>query len=186
MKRGTRSNRQFAAHPQPCYRSAMSDTDTPSATPAPAVPDTSDLTEQFNTPLAPKDEAAFQTWAKALGSQGSSYDYDLRGAYKAGASQSANGHFTDQFKKPNHPTFSDQSQYSTPEAPGGSWVQDPATKAWTFTTSPFQAKYHTPEDLQSYFSRVEKGNKLVVQPPTMLDALSKALNELSVGENGPK
>lgn len=159
----------------------MVDTDTPPVTTAPPAADPADLTEQFNTSLSPKEEAAFQTWAKALGQRGSSYDYDLRGAYKAGASQAANGHFPDTFKKPNHPTFSDQSQYSTPQTPGGAWVQDPATKAWTFTTSPFQAKYHDPQNLQEYFNNVEKGNKLVIQPPTMLDALSKALEEQANG-----
>lgn len=33
-------------------------------------------------------------------------------------------HFTDKFKKPNHPTFSDESIYSTPETPGGHWYEN--------------------------------------------------------------
>lgn len=33
-------------------------------------------------------------------------------------------HFTDKFKKPNHPTFSDESIYSTPETPGGHWHEN--------------------------------------------------------------
>lgn len=144
------------------------------------APDPHDLTDQYNTQLPPEQEAKFQAWAKALGKQGSSYDYDLRGAFLAGAGQAANGHFPDTFKKPNHPTFSDQSQYSSKETPGGRWEQQP-DKSWQFTTSPYQSKFHSPEDLQSYFKQVEPGNKLVVQPATMLDAVTKALQTLGGG-----
>jgi hypothetical protein len=147
--------------------------------------DPSDFTEQFNTKLSPEDEAKFQTWAKSLGSQGNTYDYDLRGAFKSGAGQAANGHFPDTFKKPNHPTFSDQSQYSTPDTPGGHWEQQP-DKTWSFTTSPYQLQHHSAEDLQNYFKKVEPSNKLIVQPPTMLDAVSKALQDFGTGELGPK
>ncbi len=140
--------------------------------------DPNDLTDQYNTQLAPADEAKFQTWAAKLGNQGSSYDYDLRGAFKAGASQAANGHFTDQFKKPNHPTFSDQSQYSTPSSPGGHWDQQ-SDKSWSFTPSAYQLQHTSPEDLQEYFKNQESGNKLILpqqqQPANMLDAVNKAL-----------
>lgn len=139
-----------------------------------------DLTSQFNTALSPADEAKFQSWAKALGPQGNTYDYDLRGAFKAGAGQAANGHFPDTFKKPNHPTFSDQSQYSSQETPGGHWEQQP-DKTWTFTASPYQLQHHDPEDLQRYFQKVEPHNKLIVQPPNMLGAVQQALQDFSVG-----
>lgn len=142
--------------------------------------DPNDLTEQYNTKLSPEDETKFQAYAKTLGAQGSSYDYDLRGAWKSGAGQAANGHFPDTFKKPNHPTFSDQSQYSTSATPGGKWEQN-SDKTWTFTTSPLQAKYHSAEDLQDYFNKVEPGNKLVVQPSSMLDVITKALAHLGGG-----
>ena len=146
--------------------------------------DPSDLTNQFNTPLAPKDEAAYQTWAKKLGAQGNTYDYDLRGAFAAGAGQAANGHFPDTFKKPNHPTFSDQSQYSTPQMPGGQWQQQP-DQSWSFAASPTNLQHHSPQELQDYFTRVEKGNTLKLpqaQPASMLDAVQKALKEFGVGE----
>lgn len=143
--------------------------------------DSSDLTDQYNTKLAPDQEAKFAAWAKALGEQGSSYDYDLRGAYSAGAGQAANGHFPDTFKKPNHPTFSDQSKYHTEQTQGGKWEQQP-DKSWSFTPSQYQLQQHTPEDLQSYFARVEKGNKLVLpQKPTALDAINEALRTLGGG-----
>ena len=50
-------------------------------------------------------------------------DYDLRGLYnEQGPVRYAEGqHMTDRYKKPNHPTFSNQSMFSTPENPGGAW-----------------------------------------------------------------
>lgn len=78
---------------------------------------------QYETSLTPEQEVAFQAWRttlpKALQYMG---DYDLKGAFLAQASPSANAHLTDQFKEPNHPTFSVESQYA-PLAPAmaGSW-----------------------------------------------------------------
>jgi hypothetical protein len=128
-------------------------------------PDPLDYTDKYNTQLSPADEQKYQAWAKSLGPQGSTYDYDLRGAYKAGAGQATNGHFTDQFKKPNHPTFSDQSQYSGVNGQqGGSWQALP-DGTWSFTPTASMLKMHDPEDLQQYWNRVEPTNKLVLPPP---------------------
>lgn len=67
----------------------------------------------FNTKLGPADEQAFQAWKMLNAPNDSGEDYDLRGAYQAGLSKDPeSGHFNDRFKKPNHPTFSDQSQYA--------------------------------------------------------------------------
>lgn len=38
--------------------------------------------------------------------------------------EDSEAHFTDRYKKPNHPTFSDESIYSTPETPGGHWHEN--------------------------------------------------------------
>jgi hypothetical protein len=44
-------------------------------------------------------------------------------------------HFTDQFKKPNHPTFSDESQYHGIDGnQGGSWKQY-EDQSWSYTPS---------------------------------------------------
>jgi hypothetical protein len=50
----------------------------------------------------------------------------LRGAFKAGLRPSANGHWPDTYKKPNHPTFSVESQYATgaDRAKAGHWDGD--------------------------------------------------------------
>jgi hypothetical protein len=80
--------------------------------------------DDYNT--AVPDEAAFQQWKAANAPDDSGIDYDLRGAYLANMQRAENGHMGDQFKKPNHPTFSDQSQYAVGDqrARMGYWVGD--------------------------------------------------------------
>lgn len=82
--------------------------------------------DQFETQLSPSDEARFQTWKSRYAPNDTGSDYDLRGAYKAGLTPDpTSGHWPDTFKKPNHPTFSVESQYAA-QAPGkaGSWDGD--------------------------------------------------------------
>ncbi len=81
---------------------------------------------QYDTKLSPPDEMAFQSWKARYAPKDSGADYDLRGAFKAGFKPDPQtGHWPDTFKKPNHPTFSDQSNYAR-DAPGlaGSWDSD--------------------------------------------------------------
>lgn len=54
--------------------------------------------------------------------QGDKTDYDYQGAFLAGLQRNlANGqHFTDQFKKPSHPTFSNES-FNPLGFPAGHW-----------------------------------------------------------------
>jgi hypothetical protein len=77
---------------------------------------------QFDTKLSEAEETAFKKWKEKWAPKDSGVDYDLRGAFKAGFKPDENGHWPDLFKKPNHPTFSDQSVYAK-EAPGmaGRW-----------------------------------------------------------------
>ena len=80
--------------------------------------------DDYNTDLG-ADEPNFQKWKAQVAPNDTGADYDLRGAYKAGAGKDpTSGHMTDQFKKPNHPTFSDQSQYATGanRDRAGTWV----------------------------------------------------------------
>ncbi len=80
----------------------------------------------FETVLSPTDEAVFQQWKSKYAPQDSGQDYDLRGAFKAGLTPDPQtGHWPDTFKKPNHPTFSDQSMYAqfAPEK-AGHWEGD--------------------------------------------------------------
>jgi hypothetical protein len=79
---------------------------------------------QFNTVLTPPEEARFQQWKARYAPQDSGDDYDLRGAFKAGFTPDpATGHWLDTYKKPNHPTFSDQSRYA-PYGTPGTWRGD--------------------------------------------------------------
>lgn len=85
--------------------------------------DINDFSDFYNTKLTDEEEAQYQAWAKKIGHERDVYDYDLRGAWKAGAAQTENGHFPDTFKKPNHHTFSEESQYADGKRNiGGHWV----------------------------------------------------------------
>lgn len=69
--------------------------------------------QKYETQLTPNEEIKFQEWKKVYAPHDSGADYDLRGAYKSGLKPSPkNGHWPDTYKKPNHPTFSNQSIYA--------------------------------------------------------------------------
>lgn len=75
----------------------------------------------FDTKLLPSEESRFQSWKAKNAPNDSGEDYDLRGAFKEGlAKDIRSGHWSDKYKKPNHPTFSDQSIYAkdAPERAG--------------------------------------------------------------------
>lgn len=81
--------------------------------------------DAYSTPLSLHDEAAYQLWKIQNAPRDSGADYDLRGAYLANMQRDPdNGHMGDRFKKPNHPTFSDQSQYAVGDQRerAGHWV----------------------------------------------------------------
>ncbi|MCA0188181.1 MAG: hypothetical protein LCH90_19750 [Proteobacteria bacterium] len=87
----------------------------------------------YNSRLTPEEDEQFGAWAKQNGRDQDDYDYDIRGAWKelqSGQMQEAdNGHLGDKYKKPNHPTFSNQSIYHGTESPmggryeGGEWSE---------------------------------------------------------------
>lgn len=72
----------------------------------------------YNTPLSAKEVIEFDKWKAKHAPKDSGQDYDLRGAFKAGL-KPKDGHWPDTFKKPNHPTFSDESVYADETA--GKW-----------------------------------------------------------------
>lgn len=78
----------------------------------------------YDTKLDDEQEKGYQGWRsklpKPLQYEG---DYDLRGAYldNQKTTPGPDGpHMSDKFKKPNHPKFSRESKYATPDAPR--WV----------------------------------------------------------------
>jgi hypothetical protein len=124
---------------------------------------------QYNTALSPEEEKAFQAWGAAQADKHpdnrnpakDTYDYDMRGFWKSGDDFADNGHAGDKFKKPNHPTFSNLSQYSTPQMPGGQW-QQLQDGSWTFTPTAHNLQMNDPGDLQRYFQEREQGNQLIL------------------------
>jgi hypothetical protein len=131
-----------------------------------------DLSDKFNTPLNAREEANFQDWLKDFSRQ-KGYDarkdladYDLRGMFKSGEALSENGHGSDKWKKPNHPTFSDESVYSGGDnGVGGKWV-DKGDGKYIFQASDANLKYRNGADLKTYFQNNEKGNDVLITPTT--------------------
>lgn len=119
--------------------------------------DPHDFTNKYNTKLTPDEEKEYQAWAKAEGRERDTYDYDLRGAWKelksGTMSEDERGHLGDKYKKPNHPTFSTQSKYSSAETPGGVWSEENGRTV--YTPSEFVRKGMGDENLKAYFSRFE-------------------------------
>jgi hypothetical protein len=125
--------------------------------------DNNDFTDKYNTPLSAPQEKDFQGWMKAQTRDVSKdlFDYDLRGDWLQGAGRDERGHGTDLFKKPNHPTFSTGSKYHGVDGNiGGEWGK--ANGSWTFTPGKTNLENYSHEDLQDYFGKVEKGNKLIL------------------------
>src|SRR5258708_2980391 len=79
---------------------------------------------QYETKLSPEEETKFQSWKQQNAPNDTGEDYDLRGAYKARLEKDiASGHWPDTYKKPNHPTFSDESIYAKDRPDlAGSWA----------------------------------------------------------------
>jgi hypothetical protein len=141
-------------------------------------PDPLDYTNKYNTSLDPAQEAGYQRWLQlqsALNQRDMSrdnYNYDMRGAFSSGAVQAGNAHWPDTFKKPNHPSFSDQSQYhGVNGASGGTWTQNGGS--WQFTPGATNLQLHGPQGLQEYFQQSDPSVNLNLpaqpQPPTLLD-----------------
>lgn len=122
-----------------------------------ATKDPLDWSDYYNTPLSPAEKPKFDAWKEKYAPNDKGYDYDYQGAFKAGITPDTNrGHWSDQFKKPNHPTFSDESQYNGHEGyVGGHWGTD-----GTYTPSVTNLKLRTPEELQKYFHDNEPDTKL--------------------------
>ncbi len=115
----------------------------------------------YQTQLNGPEELAYQLWKATLppNLQNES-DYDLRGAYKANAQSAKNGHLPDTFKKPNHMTFSTESQYSTPQQQGGTWA-DAGDNRWAFWASPQNVSQHSIPEMSAYFQQYEPDSTVI-------------------------
>ena len=138
--------------------------------------DNRNFTARYNTILSPDEERQFVQWAVKNKRAGDMYDYDLRGAWRemqrGDMTPDERGHLGDKYKKPNHPTFSDQSIYSGVDGyQGGKWEQLP-NGSWNFY--PSNTSLWNPQELQDYFNRAEQGNTLIMSPE-WLSAMMKGL-----------
>ncbi|MDY7579360.1 hypothetical protein RGU70_13660 [Herbaspirillum sp. RTI4] len=145
-------------------------------------PDPKDMTDLYNTALPPAQEEQFQAWQAESPQQRSTYDYDSRGAWQelqsGDMTADERGHLGDKFKKPNHPTFSDQSMYHGIDGQdGGSWGVDDQGKTTSFTPSATNLKNMSAEDLGKYLAEVEPEVKLNIPhaSKTLLQTLAEKL-----------
>lgn len=140
--------------------------------PAPAMPGPS-LKEPmgYDSKMSGGQEADYQTMLQQLQqatgrdwSQDTA-DYDLRGAFLAGqVSPDGRGHLGDQFKKPWHPTFSDQSQYHGVDGhQGGAWSTI-GENQYAFTPGETNGRYWSQEALQRYWDQAEAPDGNVLKP----------------------
>ena len=77
--------------------------------------------------------------------------------------QSKGQHLTDEFKLPEHITYSEGSMYSSPDIQGGKW-QSGGNDRWQFTPSDFNNSQVSPEEYARYFSERERKNTFVRLP----------------------
>lgn len=103
----------------------------------------------YETALTPEQETKFQDWKGKMAPKDSGEDYDLRGAFLNNVTPNKDtGHWPDTFKKPNHPTFSDQSMYAG-ERPdlAGRWQGDVYIPPLPIT--PIANLTNTPDEIMS-------------------------------------
>jgi Large polyvalent protein associated domain 23 len=177
--------------PQPAGEGGKSEGDIASTMPAKApteptgalkseegsqVPEKVPETKTYDTKLTPEEEA---TYKQRFG-EDASRDYDMRGYYKANPDMVPNQegqHYPDTYKKPNHPTFSDESIYHGHDGnEGGHWGTENGQD--TFTPGPTNLKNWGRSGLQDYFKRVEPNVKLNLPEESPISFLKagKALN----------
>jgi hypothetical protein len=136
-----------------------------SAEDGPDLPPSAFRSGQYDTELTPYEETEFQRWmarqSKRLGRdiRMDLHDYDVRGLWLSFAKSGQDlepGHGVDTFKKPTHPTFSNESIYSNKDTPGGVWWADNtySPSGWMMS-DPERAKY-----LKQYMKEREPGVKL--------------------------
>ena len=103
------------------------------------------------------------------------YDYDVRGYWlsRKGKPITKAEHGPDTYKKPWHPTFSDESIYNGATDPntgakyqGGKWTGDDK-KGWYFVAGPTNLELYGKNALIRYFEKREPDVKLVIGGDTL-------------------
>ena len=126
--------------------------------------------DAYNTSLTPQEEGQFQAWLSQESSKRGRdlsmdmIDYDVKGSWKSGDYKNVDGrgHGTDKWKKPSHPTFSDQSVYHGADGnEGGKWVEEGGKYSFT----PGNGKIWSPAALQLYDKVAEPDVELRTNNP---------------------
>ncbi len=137
-----------------------------------------DFTNKYNTKLSPEQETQFLNWAAANNRLNDLADYDMRGAWANGIAADANAHFPDTYKKPNHPTFSNESIYHGIDGyEGGSWSKKADFDA--FTPGRTNLEMRSPQELEQYLKQsdpnviLETAKSGAPMDEAMLNALLK-------------
>jgi len=107
--------------------------------------------DKYNTLLSKDEMTKFKKWAlEESKRQGRDImmdigAYDVQGFWKSGEwkNKDKGGHGTDKFKKPNHPTFSNESMYSgTDGYEGGIWREDGGFIPSDFSKELYDMEYY--------------------------------------------
>lgn len=131
---------------------------------------------EYDTELGAAGEAHYQEWKKSLPEQlQSEQDYDLRGYYQETGGEDAEGHLTDRYKKPNHPTFSKESKYYKKGMWAGEWTEDGDFKIPLITP---KAKLR--ELIDYWRSGAEPTANLIVDNPEAEKKIDKLENRLAM------
>lgn len=121
-----------------------------------------DYTDKYNTPIPPGKQKEWEQFAKKYPQKANDkYDYDVQGAWLAGAINTQ-GHSPDTYKKPNHPTFSNESIYSGKNGNyGGNWTNDafqPTKYQYNTYGKDFYSQYTNRVGDKIDFSRFDSGS----------------------------
>lgn len=156
------------------------------SSPAPArninMPHPHDFTDIYNTPIPAAKQDDYNKWVQQRQAQGhdpiaDKSDYDVQGYWLGtGGATDDRGHGTDIYKKPNHPTFSDESKYHGADGYfGGRWMNAPSggeSSASYFQASPTNLKFMAPDQMKAYMVHYEPDTQLLLPPqPPIPDAL---------------
>ena len=132
---------------------------------------------KYNTELSAKEKHEYMLWAEEMkNKQGrdilrDEVEYDWRGWWKENKKNPDVGHVTDKYKKPNHPTFSNESIYSGKNGyEGGQW-KDIGGGKWEFTASKTNLTFRSKEELDKYFKEREPDAILKIKENKSLEDL---------------
>lgn len=141
-----------------------------------------DPVNNLNTVLNDKEEKEYQKWFKEMQDKGMinkndvGYDYDFRGAFKnkevPSIAEDGRYHWSDRYKKPNHPTFSKESIYAKGlwSAFAGEWENGEYIPA----SLPYPIK-----EQDKFYSLINSKNEKEKQKGGLVD---RVLNRISLNE----